>query len=427
MDLAARLRDLREEAGLSKTALARPRYTVSYVSQIEAGRRKPSQVALEYFAGRLGTSASFLSTGVPEGLEESLRYQLEEARMAMRAGDAGEGLRVVEPVLSQADQYGMARLHAEALLVRGDALALDGRVREAVDDYEAALEGDLPEAELGRAVTATARAYRSLGDLSYAADSIESFLSRGDRPAMDPAVLADLHAILVSIYFERGDVLRAERTARRALAAADREAPLEIRANAYWSASRVLAEARRWDEALDFATRARLLLEQVDDRRGVARLHNAYAFICLEAEPPRVEEAAFHLDRAEELLGQVGGAGDRAYVLTERSRLALLTGRADEALAHADASLSEAGGDPLERARGLFLRGRALAQLDRREEARGALRDAATLFGDRGARQQEAACWRELGELDLAEGNPAGAVEALRAGLAALDPRRSRA
>lgn len=425
--MAARFRDLREQAGLTRTALARPRYTVSYVSQIEAGRRKPSPEAMAFFAGQLGVSAEFLATGVPEGLEDSLGYQVEEARRTLKEGHATDALATVRPVVSQAERYGMSRLHAEALLVQGDALAQSGSLREAIDAYEAALEGDLPERDAGLGTAAVARAYRGMGDLAYAADVVETYLARGDRPPLDPAVTAELQSTLVSIYFERGDVLRAERTARRALAAADGEASLDVRAGAYWNASRVLAEARRWDEALDFATRARILMEQVDDRRLVARLHNAYAFICLEAEPPRADEAAHHLDRAQELLVEAGAPGDMAYVLTERSRLALLEGRAEEALRHAEGAVADVGDDRLERARCLFLAGRALGALARREEARETLREAATLFGEQGARQQEAACWRELGELDLAEGRVEGAVDALRAGLAALDPRRSRA
>src|SRR5439155_516177 len=130
--------------------------------------------------------------------------------------------------------------------------------------------------------------------------------------------------------FERGDVLRAERAAHRALTAAEQGAPLEVRANAYWDASRVLAESKRWAEALDLATRARVLMEELDNRRQVARLHNAYGYLCLEA----------------------------------------------------------------------------------------------VVFGDHGARQQEALAWGELGELDLAQGDVDGAVKALRAGLRALGPPR---
>jgi tetratricopeptide (TPR) repeat protein len=277
------------------------------------------------------------------------------------------------------------------------------------------------------AVASLSRGYRSLGDLGYASEVIETFLKRVGSGPLDPAVSAELQTVLVSIYFERGEVLRAERAAGRALAAAGEGAPVAIRANTYWAASRVLAEAKRWDEALEFATRARLLMEELDDRRRVARLHNAYAFICLEMDPPRVEEAAGHLQRAEDLLVEDPASGDMAYVLTERSRLALMEGRASEALEHAERALADVGGDELELARCLFLKGRALGSLDRREEAQSALREAAELFGSRGARQQEAGCWRELGELDLAAGDVQAALQALRSGLKALDPRRSRA
>src|ERR687887_2471737 len=86
MELAARIRDLRVRAGPTKTALAKPRYTVSYVSQIEAGRRTPSPGALAFFAQQLGVSSQFLSTGIPEQVEEELRYGLEEARLELREG-----------------------------------------------------------------------------------------------------------------------------------------------------------------------------------------------------------------------------------------------------------------------------------------------------------------------------------------------------
>src|SRR5437764_12562905 len=89
MDLASRFRELRLRAGLNKTALARPRYTVSYVSQIESGRRTPSPGAMEFFAERLSVTPRFLTTGIPDGLEDELRYRLEEAHRANRQGDLG--------------------------------------------------------------------------------------------------------------------------------------------------------------------------------------------------------------------------------------------------------------------------------------------------------------------------------------------------
>lgn len=428
VDLAYRFRDLREQAGLTKTDLARPRYTVSYVSQIEAGRRKPSPQALAFFADKLGVTPEYLATGVPEGIEDSLRYQLEEARRAIREGKGEEAERLLNPVLSQAEQYGLTRLHALALAAKGDALALMGQMREAIDAFEEAMDGDLPIREAGVTVASLGRAYRAVGDLTYAAEVIEAYLGQRDRGPLDPAVVADLQSILVSVYFERGDVLRAERAAKRALQAADEHVPSEIRAHAYWDASRVLAEAKRWDEALDLATRARIILEQFDDRRRVGLLHAAYAYICLDAEPPRTDEAREHLDRASDFLGGESSApGELIYVFTQRCRLAILEERYEEALAFAEQALQQPPADELETAEALFLKGRVLGALGGRGEATVALKRAAVLFGRQGARRQEAACWRELGELDLAAGDMEAALAALRAGLQALDPRRSRA
>jgi len=425
VELAARLRDLREEAGLTKTALAHPRYTVSYVSQIEAGKRKPSHEALGFFAGKLGVTTEFLGTGVPEDLEESLRYQLEEVRREIRAGRGEEAARVATPVIAQAEQYGLRRVHAEALSALGRARLLLGQVRTSVDAFEEALEGDLSAREAGIAVRGLADAYRSVGDLTYASEVVESFLTRKGEGPLDPGVVAQLQIVLVSIYFERGDVLRAERAARRALAAADEGSEPEVRVGAYWHASRVLAEAKRWDEALDFATRARIMTEELDDTRQSARLHNAYAYICLEAEPPRADEAAIHLDRAEALLMDLSASGaDLAYVHTERARVALLRSRPDEAVVLCNLGLAEVGDDQLETARVLFIQGQAYSVLGRRGKAAEAFRRAAVIFGNHGARQQEALCWREIGELELAKGDTASAVKALRAGLQALGPPR---
>ena len=229
------------------------------------------------------------------------------------------------------------------------------------------------------AVSRLARTYRAVGDLTYAGEVVEGFLHREDRRPVDPGVMAELQAVLISIYFERGDVMRAERAARRALAAADEGAPPEIRANVYWDASRVMAENKQWDEAMEFATRARVLMEELDDRRSVARLHTNYAFLCLESEPPRIPEAGEHLDVAEDWLRRAGAARELAYVYSERSRLALLEEKPEEAVKYADLAMGGAGQDglaaigrPVREARGPPAAGLGVARAGRaRPGARG--------------------------------------------------------
>src|SRR6266516_2730999 len=143
LDLPARFRHLRVQARLTQTAVAEPRYTLSYVSQIEAGRKTPSPEALAFFSSRLGVTPEFLATGVPTGIEHSLRYRLEEARRMLRARELSEAERVTRSVLDESERYGFPRVEALARKLLGDGLMLKGQLREAIDAYEEALWGEL--------------------------------------------------------------------------------------------------------------------------------------------------------------------------------------------------------------------------------------------------------------------------------------------
>lgn len=423
MDFAARFKDARVGSGLTQSALAVPRYTVSYVSQIEAGKRTPSRDALDFFAGRLGVSAEFLMSGIPDGAEDALAFELEAAYVDLREGRTGRAEEAAEGVLREADRLGLVRVRSRALVAIGEVHAASGRLREAIDRLQEALETELPARDEAAAVSRLARSYRELGDLAYARDIVESFLTRSDRPPLEPSVAAELQSVLISIYFERGDMTLAEQAAKRALAAADMGVDLRIRANAMWDVARVMAEGRRWDEALELAVRARTLMEELDQRREVGRLHVSCAFICLETEPPHVDEAKEHLGIAEERLSRFGAPEDLAFVWSEWGRLFLLEGNPDEALVQLDKALARFDGFGVETARCLHLRGRALVELDRLDEAGSSLARAVELFAEAGARQEQASCYQELGEIDLRQGRVQDAVRNLQAGLAVLGPR----
>ena len=426
-DFASRFSRLREQAGLTKSALAAPRYTVSYVSQIEAGRRFPSDEALAYFAGRLGVSSTHLQSGIPDGLDDRLAYRLEEGRASLRTGDPARTHEVALEVSDESRAYRLDHRAAQALALAGDALSTLGRTREAIDRYEEALEDGLTERERGVVVAALAQAYRMVGDLSYAIGLVESHLKASSDAPLDPGLSADLHSVLVSVYFERGDVTRAERVAEQALAAASEGASPRSRANVLWAASRVLAEAKRWDEALELARDARLIIEGLSDQVRLARVHSAYAYLCLESEPPRLDEAEEHLDEAGRLLSDDGPSPELAYVHEEQGRLALLDGRPADALERSEMALVGLGDDPLRRGDCLYLRARALAELRRYDAALDNFHEAAAVFEKSGARQRVAGCYREIGEIQLLAGDLEAVVDSFRSGLEALDPRRSRA
>jgi tetratricopeptide (TPR) repeat protein len=420
-DLAERFRDLRIQKGLTSTALAQPSYSVSYVSQIERGLRRPSPDALRFFARRLGVSPQFLETGIPDDLPLRLEYDLTQAQRELDE-DRPEGAEAhLRTLLEETEQYGLARIRAKALTVLGDALSGLGRHREAIEVYEAALRAELALRDAGLAVVGLARAYHATGDLRYATQVVESFLARDFDAPLDPSVATQLHSVLIGLYFEAGDLTRAEQAAERALRAADGDTPAEIRADAFWAASRVQAERGRWDQALELATRARALMETAQDRRESVRLHVAYASLCLEVRPPRLDDAGRYLDRAEQLVSELTAPSEAAAIATERSRLLLLADRPDEALSSAERAEAMSDVRDLERARATYFRGRSLAALGRRAEARAAFVDALPVFERHGSRRLQADSWRAIGDIDTAEGDYPAAVEALRAGMAALE------
>ncbi|KNX38017.1 helix-turn-helix domain-containing protein [Luteipulveratus halotolerans] len=97
-DVGSRLRTLRRDRGLSQTELAGDRFTASYVSHLERGRRRISPEALEYFAERLGVEVSTLGDVVESGRAPSAQVTsaLVESEAAVRRGDHQ---RVVEIAL----------------------------------------------------------------------------------------------------------------------------------------------------------------------------------------------------------------------------------------------------------------------------------------------------------------------------------------
>src|SRR5690349_2782180 len=93
--LGARLLRLRTEKGLTQREVAEPEYTASYISTIEAGRRKPSIEAVEYFAERLGLEPKEILTGQPRHLDVQIGLELQKARMMIFEGSVNAAIELV--------------------------------------------------------------------------------------------------------------------------------------------------------------------------------------------------------------------------------------------------------------------------------------------------------------------------------------------
>jgi tetratricopeptide (TPR) repeat protein len=375
--LPERFRRLRKERGFTAAALAGSRYSVTYVSQIERGVRRPSRMALDYFAQRLGVSLEYLETGVPDDLR--LRFELERAETDLSKGSFRDAGQRAERVLAGSVESSVRQWASSVL---ADALFREGRIVEAREMYERLLEDPaLTGSHRARATAGLGRASRAVGDLEDAALVVESFLEAEHDPPLDHAGVADLRSVLVSVYFERGDVIRALDAAEGVLDAFSETIPLRTRAVASHPAARVLIERGRLEAALSLMHEARMLVETL---RRMGTHETAGAFLHLEMNPPRVGESLLYLDCAERLLRYVEAGGDLASVWIERGRAAYLSGSYDEAAEWAESAAATEGISASEKVRALRVRARALEALDRLEEAAKARREALRILAEDG-------------------------------------------
>ena len=232
--IGGRLKTARLKAGLTQQQLAGDRYTKAYVSALENALIKPSMVALDYLAGRLGTTASRLMA------DEEPAWNRLEADLKLAGGDWQGAVDAYRDLLD-------ATTHSEqrAELLRGQAEAFTRLDR-----------GPETVAAAGEAVEIFERAGRQL-DAALASYWLASGLYQQENSAESRAVLqALLGRVRSGLRVEPGFKLRL----LMALAA---------------------VEGRDGDHAaaLSYLEEVRGLTDELDDRRRAVYLSSlAYSY-----------------------------------------------------------------------------------------------------------------------------------------------------
>jgi transcriptional regulator with XRE-family HTH domain len=320
-----RIRAARRQAGLTQTQLAGDRYTKAYISALETGITRPSMVALNYVADRLGLPAShFLGDPHPT-------WTRLEVDMRLAAGDwsgAADGYRALLDV-------GLGDI-AQAEILRGlaEAEARQDHGREAV---AAASEAARLFAGLGRhSDEALARYWLAYG--TYLADNE-----------------ADARTQLQALLGQVRDGLRVEPEFEMRLLTA--LAAVEARVGEHARSLAYLEEARGLADDLDDRRRATFLFNLAISYRETGDVEAAirvgqqglalYRAAGAPFESATIENdlalaylAMGNLERAGELASeahqQFESAGDDRFlaaVLDTEAQIALAGGKHDRALA----------------------------------------------------------------------------------------------
>jgi tetratricopeptide (TPR) repeat protein len=423
-DIGTRLRSMRTARAMTQRELAGDRYTTAYVSSIEAGRRQPSADAIEYLAGQLGIDVEELRDGRPS--TATLELRLAEARRLSSMGDAAQGRSEIEAVRALAEQHGLRRLHAQALVALGFWTLRSGNPRGGLGYYEQAerLMRDEPDPTRAAAVAGQARCLRVLGDVRRAVLIIERELESLDRAGLpDPMALMVLNAYAVASYQDLGLPARALKAAETALHLAPQVDDPQQRADMYRAVARGFLQSNRVDEARTAVARATELYDQLEMRTDVGHCHWTRGWVFGHGNKPDLPAACKALDQARDVFIETQSRYDEALVTIELADIVRRLGEFDRArdLIHGVEDYPELVNSPAAYAESERCLGLIAVGEDDPDTALHRLERAIKLFHQAEELLEEARTYRYLGDLKYGNDDPDGARRAYRRGLLALD------
>ena len=409
-----RIRQLRQQHGLSLRQIAGPGCSPGYLSRVERGQRVPSVSVMADLAEKLGVTLEDLGgrdirTRIPE-------TRLLEIDLAARMGDE-TAAEQVRRALEDADRIGDRRAESRLLEALAHLAADARRDGEAAHLCEEAIRA-APSPATSRARPALhetlGRAYAGLGRMDRSIDVLRTALDEALAEPADPGLAVRFGVLLASAYTDAGRTDDAYRTLEAISAVRDVLSDPVSLARLEWAISRAYAEDGETDLAERYARRVVAALECSEHLQLLGRSHVLLGSILLDRG--RHAEADAELRRATELLQRNGTpAPELALLDYELSRSALLGGRLDEAdrLARAGLGRTEATEPGTAGTLYTLLAKIALARGEL-EEGRRLCQEAAGVLAGTVAVHYLDDVWQTLADIEEKAGNLPAALEALR-------------
>lgn len=321
----AKVRQLREERGLSLRNIAFEGCSPSYLSRVEAGQRVPSTPILVRLAAALGTDIETLLGRTIDG--RIAEGDLLQCELAARL-DGTAARRLTEELLESARAFGDKSAESRLLELLG-LLALDARKDDqAIRLLEEAREATKPRPrERSSLFRELGRAYAAVGDYGRSIAILSEAFEDAEAEPVDPSLAAQFGNYLSNAYTDQGSFAQAEAVLARLL----RHEPLLSESSLLrleWSLARTYGEQGRAVLAEAYARRAIARLRSSEERRTLGNAHLLLAGTLISQQ--RFGEASSHLDQAERRLDGEPGP-DLAWLTLERARLALGQERIDDA------------------------------------------------------------------------------------------------
>jgi tetratricopeptide (TPR) repeat protein len=428
--LGDRLRQLRVAAGLTQTDLAGDRFSKEYVSQIERGKTRPTRETIEWLAQKLGVDPGFLERGVSADERRRVETLLARAEALTEAHDYDEAIEEFEncktavlatslPELEVRHSTGEAWARMERNEVK-EAIALLNRARAVAEAPEFS---DVDRADV---LFRLGVCRYQLSSIATAVGLLNEALALAEGSELPCDLLrADILGWRSRCYRRQRDLEAAREDVERALELAQALDEPRKTADVYFQASLVSERMGHWVQARNYAERAKVHYEQLNDERNVGRLLNNLGG--LNFQLGKSEQAVEDLKNAYRVLLDKGSDAEAANVVASLAHVHLMSGNAataEEEARHALSLMEDKDSFLYHVAPTQLVLGRALMEQGRLDEAEEFLR-----ASDASAEQLEsishrAAAWMARGDLAAKRGEDRVAAKLYRQAAEALQDVR---
>jgi tetratricopeptide (TPR) repeat protein len=403
--VGTRIREARQAAGLKQRELTFDGCTPAYLSRVEAGQRIPSLQILTRLADRLGTTADFLATGKhPEP------DPLFQAELAARTGET----EVARRLYTAAAKNGPPVVSARADVALGRLAFDDGDHEAATDLLERALgEAGLPFPERASALELLGKALALLARFDESRTVLDQGLA-GAREAHDQPAELRFAVLLANLLIDRGNPERAEELLSTIIDDARKARDPVALANLYWSQARLHASQRRQDLAARYAHLAHATVEATEHTVIAARALTLLAHI--ENDRGNHAEALAFADEGAPVLAAAGNRLDEGMLLLEKARALGALGRREDAVGIALGAIPRfEHAHPTSAARGYAVAAEIFRDLGENARALELYELAVDTVPTEDRHLGD--MYRAIGEIHVAEGRPAEALESFKRAL----------
>lgn len=329
------LRDARRRQGLSQAELGGEKYSGSYISHLESGRRAATPEVIDFLSRRLGVSP--LEWGVSPSADPAQLVagdSIEDLLVAERAWSEHDWAAAIEhstQAAATAKAAGDMGRHWEALYVQAQARFSSGdfvgaaKLAEELAEHETARRFGVARAQALSLASVANRASDRLGwAVAFGARAVEA------ASAAPPIILAEALMALVSAMSEAGhDPLESEPYLVRLSELTPRLNSEHSRGMIAWTMGTAAFVAGRVEAGREYHTVARRQLDARRDLRLWLRFHRSAASCLVDAG---IQDGVRELVRNASLgLEILGNHHDVVELRQVEAKLTLLEGDAVEA------------------------------------------------------------------------------------------------